>query len=242
MSASAKTLAELRRARRRSRFLIATAVVAVGLVVAAWSSPALGAGDLFSARRTDAFERFMTVDLVPAEVRAAADGEKLDAFGRWLAPRLRGRNLAALLSTLLLAVSATALASAGALLLAPLAARRRAGEPQRFARAFRWLCVLLRATPEYVLAFLLGAVFQSPAWAAVLALAVHNAGVLGRLFGETLENLDPRAARAYRGLGAAASSRYVAAELPQAAPRLFTYVFYRFETCVRESTALGMLG
>ena len=92
------------------------------------------------------------------------------------------------------------------------------------------------------MAFLFGALVPDPAWACVLALAIHNGGILGRLYGETIENIDPRPAQAWRGLGAGASTTYALAQVPTALPRLLTYFFYRFETCVRESTVLGMLG
>ncbi|MEM9380894.1 MAG: ABC transporter permease subunit, partial [Planctomycetota bacterium] len=134
--------------------------------------------------------------------------------------------------------------AAAGLALAPLTARRGGRGPlgRLASRGARLACVLLRAVPEYVLAFLLGALVPSPAWACVLALAVHNGGILGRLYGETVENLDPRPARAWRGLGARPSVTFALAEVPTALPRLLTYFFYRFETCVRESTVLGMLG
>ena len=236
------SLDELRRARRRSPVLWGTGILVLTLVVWTWSSGLLELDELFLGRRRDNLVRFLTIEAVPEPVRTAPQGAKFEAWLDWLAPRLTGRNLHAAFSTLLLAIVATALAATLALILAPLAARRRGGEPRRLGALFRWLCVLLRATPEYLLAFLLGAVFPSPAWAAVLALGIHNAGVLGRLFGETVENLDPRAPRAFQWLGSRGASTYLVAELPTAAPRLLTYVFYRFETCVRESTALGMLG
>ena len=56
--------------------------------------------------------------------------------------------------------------------------------------ATRLLLVFLRAIPEYVWAFLLLTIFGPTAWPAVLALALHNAGILGRLGADTLENVD----------------------------------------------------
>jgi phosphonate transport system permease protein len=106
----------------------------------------------------------------------------------------------------------------------------------------RSVAVLLRALPEYVLAFLLAAMLPEVAWAAVLALALHNGGILGRLYGETLENLPPRPFRAWADLGASRSQLAVLALLPAALPRFLLYFFYRFETCVREATVLGLLG
>ena len=107
----------------------------------------------------------------------------------------------------------------------------------------RALMVLLRAIPEYLLAFLLLAVLgPETAWPAVLALALHNSGILGRLGAETIENLDPEPLRSLRVIGAPRRAVLVAGVFPLALGRYLLYFFYRFETCVREATVLGMLG
>ena len=80
------------------------------------------------------------------------------------------------------------------------------------------------------------------AWPAVLALALHNAGILGRLGAEVVENLPPEPLRGLRALGARRSRVALVGILPAAVPRFLLYFFYRWETCVREATVLGMLG
>jgi phosphonate transport system permease protein len=92
------------------------------------------------------------------------------------------------------------------------------------------------------MAFLLLAVLGPTAWAAVLALAIHNLGILGRLNAETVENLPSRVPRALRALGAGRLQIAATALLPASMPRFLLYFFYRWETCVREATVLGMLG
>jgi len=102
--------------------------------------------------------------------------------------------------------------------------------------------VFVRAIPEYVWAFLFLAVLGPTAWPLILALAVHNTGILGRLNAEVVENLDERPLAALRALGAGRLQIAVAGLLPLALPRFLLYFFYRWETCVREATVLGMLG
>ena len=80
------------------------------------------------------------------------------------------------------------------------------------------------------------------AWTAILALAIHNTGILGRLSSETVENADPRSAAAFRAFGAGRLQIAAFALLPDLLNRLLLYFFYRWETCVREATVLGMLG
>ncbi len=100
----------------------------------------------------------------------------------------------------------------------------------------------LAAPLLHALAFLILAMLGPTAWPAVIALALHNAGILGKLGSETVENLEPGALRALRGMGAGRAQIAMAGILPASMPRLLLYFFYRFETCVRDATALGMLG
>ena len=100
----------------------------------------------------------------------------------------------------------------------------------------------MRALPEYLLAFVLLLIFGVNGWPVVLALAIHNAGILGRLDSETIENADPTPLRALCAAGAGRRQMAVVALWPTVFGRGLLYVFYRWETCVREATVLGMLG
>ncbi len=262
----------LHRSRPKSRFLRIAAAVFVALAVYAWLGGTVEAGELFTQRRADNLWRFLSRDALPKESRdaaAAVDGiaakawATLTSLAAWALHGSQGRNMHAAGATLALAVLASVLAAAVGLALAPWTARtisaaqepfesggrrdiRRGGAAARIRSAAgsiaRLICVLMRAIPEYILAFLLGATLPSPAWAAALALVIHNGGILGRLFGETFENLDQRPARAWYAAGSPRLTTAIGAQFPAAMPRLLTYFFTRFESCVRESTILGMLG
>lgn len=254
-------VARLRRSRSRSWLLRGATWGFVALAAWAWLGGTIEAGGLFTQARAENLARFVTVDVVPTEVRnaeipsGASDWEALTTRAgvllEWIGARFRGRNLAAALATVNVAIVASVLAALLALLLAPFTARTLLGAKGPFdpdsapnlpGRAARLACVVMRSVPEYVLAFLLGASLPDPAWACVIALVIHNGGILGRLFGETLENLDQRPARAWYDAGAPRLTIYAGAQLPVAMPRMLTYFFTRFESCVRESTVLGMLG
>jgi phosphonate transport system permease protein len=102
--------------------------------------------------------------------------------------------------------------------------------------------ILARAVPEYIWAFLFIAILGQGAWPAILALALHNTGILGRLGAEVVENVERRPPSALRGLGAGRLQIHLFGILPVVLPRFLVFFFYRWETCVREATVLGMLG
>ena len=78
--------------------------------------------------------------------------------------------------------------------------------------------------------------------AAVLALAFHNGGILGKL--KCGSDREPRPAHATSPTRHGGSRLQIAATsiAPTALNRFLLYFFYRWETCVREATVLGMLG
>ena len=224
--------------RRSARFARWTGLLAALLALHAWTLGPMDFGDLFSERRLANLDRFLQVEIVPPDVRLGRTG-----WAAWAAERVGGRNgLAG--PTLGAAVLAAALAAAAGAVLALWTSRtaRRphpssapvAGLRGLAGHAARLLCVLMRA-PRVLVAFLLGAFLPDPAWAAVLALSIHNAGILGRLFGETLENLDQRPARL--AAGAPRLTAALGAQGPAALPRWLTYFFVRFETCARVDRA-----
>lgn len=251
MSARWSQVQELRRSAPKSLLLRGTTVGFLALVLWAWFLGPISAGEIFTERRLTNLERFLTVEAVPYPLRE--DGAGASEFFAWVSGIWNDRGREATFATLWIAVAAISLAGLIGLLVAPLAARTLAtGDPYLQPRdslpwrvtrgATRTGCVFARALPEYVLAFLFLQLLPYGAWPAVLAIALHNGGILGRLYGDTLENLPASPLRSLRMLGAERGAIVAIAALPMALPRLLLYYFYRFETCVREATVLGMLG
>lgn len=207
-------------------------------------------GRLFASSSEPGLLRFLNHDLRP-HVTRQPDWAWADLWS-WLFGVLGDYGLRATWGTLLLATAAMGLAGFGGLLLAPLAARTLTvrdpymgpeGERRSLlSSAARSLCLAMRALPEYVLGFLLLALLSGSTWPAVLALALHNAGILGRLFGDGLEDVKASPLRSLAAGGARPSGLLLFGAAPQAFSRWLAYIFYRFETCVREATVLGMLG
>lgn len=243
------------RARERSRLVQVSVVVLVALVLYAWCSGEIAAADLFSARRLANLERFLTVDVRPFEL--AGGSYSVASHAAWALDIVRERGLAGASATLAIAVLAMVIAAVLGAAFAVVAARnvasRRPFEPivrvddrgtswRVLSGTMRAWLILLRAVPEYVWAYLFLALIGPSAWPAVLALAIHNSGILGKLGAETVENLESKSLFALRALGATRAETVAAGVFPLALSRYLLYVFYRFETCVREATVLGMLG
>jgi phosphonate transport system permease protein len=256
----------LHRERRRNRRVFWSGLALLLLSVYAWTSEEIRGSELRWERRRRNLERFLG-EVRPAPLRSSpgsdvAAGPPLGGRGgvvQWAGEILASRGWEAARTTLALAAAAIVLAALGAWTLALPAARTVAtaeaylpgprppgGARRLFWRslvaAVRLLLILLRSLPEYVWAFLFLAILGPTAWPVVLALALHNAGILGKLAAEVVENLDPAPLAALRGLGAGRSQIAVAGIFPLALPRFLLFFFYRWETCVRETTVLGMLG
>ncbi len=253
---AADRIETLRAARPRSRYLSVSMLVLLLLAGYGLISVIARSDALFGERQVRNLSRFID-DIRPH----GEQGELLPPaeWGAWAGRLMADRGLAAATTTLAISIAAIVIAG---LLSAPLCllATRTLATAEAFAPASRrphvakrlmWGAVtsvtrvgfvLLRALPEYVWAFLLLMMVGPNPLAAVLALVLHNVGILGRLNAETVENLPPRVPKALRGLGAGRLQVAAFGLAPAAMPRFVLYFFYRWETCVREATVLGMLG
>lgn len=162
------------------------------------------------------------------------------------------------LTTVAMAWVATLFAAIIALALAPMSATtftigRYLKDAPRGRGWTRWLFLLvliparlslqiMRALPELVWAMLL-VVWTGPGiTAGVLALTIHTIGVLGRLYGDALEEAEPGPAAALEASGARPLARYLYGVFPQALPRMLSFTLFRFEVNVRAAAMVGFVG
>ncbi|TDP61381.1 phosphonate ABC transporter, permease protein PhnE [Roseateles toxinivorans] len=146
------------------------------------------------------------------------------------------------LETLAMSALGTGLAAAAGLLLA-WPASRLPGDGRSIGRApLRLLLNALRSVPELVWAALLLISAGLGPLAGTLALAVHTTGVLGRLFADALENIDPGPSLALRTQGVGKGRVLLYAGLPQVLPQLLSYTLYRWENNIRAAAVLGVVG
>jgi len=181
------------------------------------------------------------------DVSGLFTGESLRAMGRFIAeffpPDLSPAFLAktgwATLQTLAVSALGTLLAmAAGALLALPASGRWGLAARQ----AARFVLNLLRSVPELVWAALMVLAAGLGPFAGVLALALHTAGVFGRLFGEALENAPIAPERALREAGSGATAAFAYGSLALVAPQWVAYALYRWEMNIRMAAVLGFVG
>jgi phosphonate transport system permease protein len=100
----------------------------------------------------------------------------------------------------------------------------------------------LRSVPELVWASLLLIAAGLGPFAGTLALGLHTAGVLGRLFAEAIENAPAGPGFALRARGVGEGRVFWYATLPQVLPQLMSYTLYRWENNIRAAAVLGVVG
>ena len=177
------------------------------------------------------------------------------AGGLWppeSSPAFLRLTLRATLETLAISIAGSALSVVLAGLLLPAAAALPGAEEvvtAQTALARRsWLALargtlaLLRTIPELVWAIVWVFVVGLGPLAGTLALGLHNGGVLGKLWAESIENVPAAPARALRALGAPRRVAFVWGELPLAGPQLLAYMLYRWEVSIRAAAILGFVG
>ena len=146
-----------------------------------------------------------------------------------------------LFETANMAALATLLGAAAALLLA-FPAARNLGAGWLATTAARRLLEAMRTVPEIVFALILVWAFGIGALAGILAIALHTAGALGKLFAEAIENAGPGAWDGVRAAGGSWVQACRFAVLPQVAPNLLSYALLRFEINLRSASVIGFVG
>jgi phosphonate transport system permease protein len=114
--------------------------------------------------------------------------------------------------------------------------------PAPLAAAIKAMLAFIRSIPVILLALLFVAAVGLGPFPGTLAIAFHGIGMLGKLYADEFEAVDPRVLEAVWGTGGGwlATVRY--GVLPQALPQLFSLSLFRFEMNVREATVLGLVG
>ncbi|MEQ6247543.1 phosphonate ABC transporter, permease protein PhnE [Sulfitobacter sp. HNIBRBA3233] len=171
----------------------------------------------------------------PADVLSEAWQKRADL------PGLMARYFPALIETVNIAAVSTLVGAGFGLVLSLLSTRGLARWPRLIA-LFRRLMDIMRAVPEIVIALVLIFVLGGGPVPAMIAIAIHTAGALGKMFSEVAENADLKAVEGLASAGATWTQRMWLGVLPQVAPNFVSYALLRFEINIRASAILGFVG
>ena len=206
------------------RYWLRPRLIPLYLVAAVWllpeSPPVMGSY----------FWQFISRDIWPAPL---LEGDWLGALA-WYWQQLHEVAAPAVANTLLL--SQLALVLTGVLTLAafPFASQLLTGKYLRLPG--QGLLLVMRSTPEMILAFILLLVFGPSGLPAVVALALHNGGLIGYLLARRSDELILRMD------AATGCNRYLFEATPRLYPQFLSLLLYRWEVILRESAILGILG
>jgi phosphonate transport system permease protein len=106
------------------------------------------------------------------------------------------------------------------------------------ARSFLNVC---RAVPELIWALIAIIFVGLGAFAGVVALAIHSAGILGKLYAEIFEAVDQRLVETSRATGANELQTLFFVRIPATLPVLLSYTMFRWECNMRAATVLGFV-
>ena len=146
-----------------------------------------------------------------------------------------------LVETILIAFMATALGVFGGFVMSFPASRNLA--PNKWVL---WICrrylEIARTVPELVWALIFVFCFSVGPMAGVLAIGLHTAGALGKLYSEVNENIDMRPLEGVKAAGGTWFDQIRYGAVPQVMPNIISYTLLRFEINVRASSIIGYVG
>jgi phosphonate transport system permease protein len=175
--------------------------------------------------------RFFTEDIIPAPIR---NGDSLAESWQWFSDLMINQALPGIGNTLVLTQIALVATGILSLLFFPLISTHFYKPVGR--TIGHVLLVVMRSTPEYILAYILLQLWGPSMFPAIVALALHNGAIIGHLIGRYSTEIQLRL-DACRGL-----NRYFYELLPRLYGQFFAFLFYRWEIIMRESAILGILG
>lgn len=150
-------------------------------------------------------------------------------------------SLQATMVTLWIGLLGTTLSVPFALLLAVLGARNTTPNSVVY-QVSRAILSFFRAVPDIVFALIFVTAVGLGPFAGVLALICHNTGVMGKLWAEAMEEVDPGPQQALRTAGANGIQQVANATLPLVIAQWTGLLLYRFDVNVRSSLVLGLVG
>jgi len=106
-----------------------------------------------------------------------------------------------------------------------------------FRRISHFALIVIRTTPEYILAYVFLQLWGPSMLPAIFAIALHNSAILAYLSGQNANLIELRLDAPRKKM-----NRYFFEILPRIYGQFLAFLFYRWEVMMRESAILGILG
>lgn len=178
----------------------------------------------------DNLVRFITSDIVPVPFK---NNYSYDKTITWFSNLFSNEIVPGVFNTLLLTQVSLVLTAIFALVFFPIVSKKFSKIPI-LGHIF---LVILRSTPEYVLAYIFLSLFGPSMLPAALALMLHNGAIISFLIGTQSNELILRADSTNKKV-----ELYFYEVLPRIYSSFLAFLFYRWEIIMRESAILGILG
>ena len=153
----------------------------------------------------------------------------------WFAQVIRLEAAPGIWNTIVLTQIVLAATGVFAVLAIPALCRHLSGGLIR--RPSSYLFIVLRTTPEYIMAYIFLQAWGPSMLPAVAAIALHNGAILSHLIGNHASLLQLRIDITKKRI-----NRYAYEILPRIYGSFLAFLFYRWEVMMRESAILGILG
>ncbi|MFI0469212.1 phosphonate ABC transporter, permease protein PhnE [Saccharopolyspora sp. 5N102] len=102
--------------------------------------------------------------------------------------------------------------------------------------------VVARVVPDVVMAIIFVRFFGLGVLPGVLAMGLHSVGMVGKLYADAIEQIDPGPREALRAAGASRAQQLVAGVFPLVLPSFVAVGLHRFDINLRVSAILGFVG
>ena len=172
-------------------------------------------------------------------------GRQLVSVGAWQFSEDLGLIIVRMIETIFIGMMATFFGVILALPLSFLAARNLMSANWLTLGIYyimRFLMNVVRSIEALIWAVLALIVVGLGPFAGIVALTLHTAAALGKLYSESIESIDPGPIEALQATGANWFQVVSYAVIPQIIPPFVSFTIYRWDINIRMSTIIGMVG
>jgi len=176
--------------------------------------------------------RFVTYDIIPSPMKKEQGFYELYV---WFENIFLNELMVGIVNTIVLTQLALIITALIALFSFPLISKKFVNKSSIFGGNI--ILVILRSTPEYILAYLFLQIWGPSMLPAVVALSLHNGAIIGHIMGNQSNELVLRPDVTTKKI-----ELYSFEVIPRIYGSFLAFLFYRWEVIMRESAILGILG